>query len=108
MHGVPNSASKVEISATSREELEQDRTKLKTTEAEVEQARKQLTRTSEIVKLNPVIPSATVQNMKEQKIVFATTDKPNVFVMKPVRLGSEINGQYVILEDLNVGDKIVT
>lgn len=56
----------------------------------------------------PVIPTTAVQNMKEQKIVFATTDKPNVFVMKPVRLGSETNGQYVVLEGLNVGDKIVT
>lgn len=56
----------------------------------------------------PVIPSAAVQNMKEQKIVFAVTDQPNVFVMKPVRLGSETNGQYVVLEGLNVGDKIVT
>ena len=56
----------------------------------------------------PVIPLAAVQNMKEQKIVFAATDKPNVFVMKPVRLGSETNGQYVVLEGLNVGDKIVT
>lgn len=56
----------------------------------------------------PVIPTTAVQNMKEQKIVFAATDKPNVFVMKPVRLGSETNGQYVVLEGLNVGDKIVT
>ncbi|HRH45196.1 MAG TPA: efflux RND transporter periplasmic adaptor subunit [Pyrinomonadaceae bacterium] len=56
----------------------------------------------------PVIPLAAVQNMKEQKIVFAATDKPNVFVMKPVRLGSETNGRYVVLEGLNVGDKVVT
>lgn len=56
----------------------------------------------------PVIPMTAVQNMKEQKIVFAATDKPNVFVMKPVRLGSETNGQFVVLEGLNVGDKIVT
>jgi RND family efflux transporter MFP subunit len=56
----------------------------------------------------PVIPTTAVQNMKEQKIIFAATDKPNVFVMKPVRLGSETNGQYVVLEGLNVGDRIVT
>lgn len=56
----------------------------------------------------PIIPTTAVQNMKEQKIVFAATDKPNVFVMKPVRLGSETNGQYIVLEGLNVGDKIVT
>jgi multidrug efflux pump subunit AcrA (membrane-fusion protein) len=28
--------------------------------------------------------------------------------MKPVRLGSESNGQFIVLEGLNVGDKIVT
>jgi len=56
----------------------------------------------------PVIPTTAVQNMKEQKIVFAATDKPNIFLMKPVRLGSESNGQFVVLEGLNVGDKIVT
>lgn len=56
----------------------------------------------------PVIPTTAVQNMKEQKIVFAATDKPNIFVMKPVRLGLESNRQFVVLEGLNVGDKIVT
>lgn len=56
----------------------------------------------------PVISSAAVQNMSNQKIVFVTTDKPNVFVMKTVRLGTESNGQYVVLEGLNVGDKVVT
>ena len=56
----------------------------------------------------PVIPSAAVQNMNNRQIVFAATDKPNVFVLKPVRLGTENNEQYVVLEGLNVGDKIVT
>jgi multidrug efflux pump subunit AcrA (membrane-fusion protein) len=56
----------------------------------------------------PVIPSAAVQNMNNQKIVFAATDKPNVYVMKTVRLGAEANGQYVVLEGLNVGDRVVT
>jgi multidrug efflux pump subunit AcrA (membrane-fusion protein) len=36
------------------------------------------------------------------------TGEPNVFVMKTVRLGSENNGQYVVWEGLNVGDKVVT
>jgi RND family efflux transporter MFP subunit len=56
----------------------------------------------------PVVPSAAVQNMGNQKIVFLATDKPNVFVMKPVRLGSETNGQYVVLEGLSVGERVVT
>jgi RND family efflux transporter MFP subunit len=56
----------------------------------------------------PVIPSAAVQNMNNRQIVFAAADKPNVFVLKSVRLGAENNGRYVVLEGLNVGDKIVT
>ncbi len=56
----------------------------------------------------PVIPSAAVQNMNNSQIVFTATDKPNVFIMKTVRLGTENNGQFVVLEGLNVGDKIVT
>lgn len=56
----------------------------------------------------PVIPTTAVQNMNNQKFVFTATDKPNVFVMKPVRLGSETNGLFIVLEGLNVGDKIVT
>lgn len=56
----------------------------------------------------PVIPSSAVQNMNNQKVVFAATDKPNVFVMKTVRTGSETGGRLVVLEGLNVGDKIVT
>jgi RND family efflux transporter MFP subunit len=59
-------------------------------------------------KTAPVIPSSAVQNMNNQKVIFAATDKPNVFVMKPVRLAAENNGQYVVLEGVNVGDKIVT
>ena len=56
----------------------------------------------------PVIPSSAVQNMSNQKIVFVATDKPGVFVMKTVRLGTESNGRYVVLEGLNVSDKVVT
>lgn len=56
----------------------------------------------------PVIPRAAVQNMNNRQIVFAATDKPNVFVMKFVRLGAESNGRFVVLEGVNVGDRIVT
>jgi RND family efflux transporter MFP subunit len=59
-------------------------------------------------KTTPVVPSGAVQSMNNQKVVFMATDKSNVFVMKPVRLGAESNGQYVVLEGLTVGDKIVT
>lgn len=56
----------------------------------------------------PVIASAAVQNYGNRRIVFAATDDPNKFIMKTVRLGAETNGQYVVLEGVNVGDKIVT
>ena len=59
-------------------------------------------------KTMPVIPASAVQNMNNRQIVFAATDKPNVFIMKSVRLGTENNKQFVVLEGLNVGDKIVT
>lgn len=59
-------------------------------------------------KTAPVIPSAAVQNINNRQTVFVATDNPNVFALKPVRLGTENNGQYVVLEGLNVGDKIVT
>lgn len=56
-----------------------------------------------------VIPATAVQNLNNRQIVFAASaDQPNVFVIKTVRLGAENNGQYVVLEGLNVGDKIVT
>jgi len=41
-------------------------------------------------------------------MVFAATDKPNVFALKFVRLGTESGGQFVVLEGLSVGDRIVT
>ncbi|CAN5485573.1 hypothetical protein BH10ACI1_BH10ACI1_28250 [soil metagenome] len=55
----------------------------------------------------PVIPATAVQNIDNRPIVFAATDKPNVFKAKLVRLGTETNGQYIVLEGLNVGDRIV-
>lgn len=56
----------------------------------------------------PTIPASAMQNMNDKQIVFVATSKPNIFVVKPVRLGNENSGQYVVLEGLNVGDKIVT
>ena len=46
--------------------------------------------------------------MNDKQVVFVATDKPNVFAVKSVRLGKENNGQFTVLEGLNVGDKIVT
>jgi cobalt-zinc-cadmium efflux system membrane fusion protein len=56
----------------------------------------------------PVIPSAAVQNINNQQVVFVAMNDPNVFVMRPVRLGAESQGRFVVLEGLTVGDRIVT
>ncbi|MBK7393793.1 MAG: efflux RND transporter periplasmic adaptor subunit [Chloracidobacterium sp.] len=55
----------------------------------------------------PTIPPSAVQNMNDKQVVFVATDKPNVFVVRYVRLGEENNGRVTVLEGLNVGDKIV-
>ncbi|MEP6704927.1 MAG: efflux RND transporter periplasmic adaptor subunit, partial [Acidobacteriota bacterium] len=55
----------------------------------------------------PVIPSSAVQNIDNRPLIFVATDEPNVFILRYVRLGAEANGKYIVLEGLNVGDKIV-
>ena len=59
-------------------------------------------------KTMPVIPKDAVQTIGNRQFVFVATDKPNEFIMRPVRLGSESNGVYPVLEAINVGDRIVT
>lgn len=56
----------------------------------------------------PTIPKSAIQDMNDRQVVFVATDKPNVFVVRSVRLGKENNGKVTVLEGLNVGDKIVT
>lgn len=56
----------------------------------------------------PVVPAAAVQNINGQQIVFVPTSDPNVFELRPVRLGAESDGRYQVLEGLTVGDKVVT
>ena len=56
----------------------------------------------------PVVPAAAVQNINGRQVVFVSTNDPNVFVMRPVRLGPEANGYYPVLEGLFVGERIVT
>ncbi len=55
----------------------------------------------------PVIPSSAVQSIDNRQLVFVATDKPNVFILRYIRLGTETNGKYIVLEGLNVGDRIV-
>ena len=56
----------------------------------------------------PVVAASAVQNIDGQQIVFVPTADPNVFELRPVRLGAETDGRYEVLEGLNVGDKVVT
>jgi cobalt-zinc-cadmium efflux system membrane fusion protein len=56
----------------------------------------------------PVVPAAAVQNINNQQIVFVSTADPNVFELRPVRLGAESDGRYQVIEGLNVGDRVVT
>lgn len=56
----------------------------------------------------PIVPIAAVQNINNQQVVFVATNDPNVFAVRPVRLGPESNGFYPVLEGLHAGDRIVT
>jgi RND family efflux transporter MFP subunit len=56
----------------------------------------------------PMIPKEAVQNINGQQIVFAATENPNAFLLKPVKLGAETDGMFPVLNGLFVGDKIVT
>jgi membrane fusion protein, heavy metal efflux system len=55
-----------------------------------------------------VVSSSAVQNINNQQVVFVALNEPNVFAMRPVRLGPEANGRYPVLEGISVGDRIVT
>ena len=55
----------------------------------------------------PVVPKDAVQAIGNQQYVFVATDKSNEFVLRPVKLGSESNGFYPVIEGINVGDRIV-
>ena len=56
----------------------------------------------------PVVPASAVQMIGSQQAVFVATDEPNVFQLKFVRLGSESDQRRIVLEGLNVGDRVVT
>jgi multidrug efflux pump subunit AcrA (membrane-fusion protein) len=52
----------------------------------------------------PVVPAAAVQNINNQQVVFVATNDPNVFRMRPVRVGPEAGGRVPVL----VGERVVT
>ncbi|HVQ39071.1 MAG TPA: efflux RND transporter periplasmic adaptor subunit [Pyrinomonadaceae bacterium] len=55
----------------------------------------------------PTVAKTAVQNINNQQVVFVATKEPNVFVMRTVRLGPEVNGRYPVVEGLAVGERIV-
>ena len=59
-------------------------------------------------KTMPTVPRDAVQTIGNHQFVFVATDRSNEFVLCPVRLGSESNGFYPVIEGVNVGDRIVT
>ena len=56
----------------------------------------------------PVVPKIAVQNINNQQVVFVATKEPNVFALRPIRLDTERNGFFPVLEGLTVGAQIVT
>ena len=58
--------------------------------------------------ITPVVPKLAVQNINNQQVVFVATKEPNVFAMRPVRVGMESNGVFPVLEGLSAGEQIVT
>lgn len=59
-------------------------------------------------KTMPTLPKDAVQTIGNQQSVFVATEKPDEFILRPVRVGLESNGFYPVMEGLNVGDRIVT
>ena len=59
-------------------------------------------------KTTPVVRKDAVQTIGNQQVVFIATDKANEFILRPVRLGPESNGFYLVIEGLNVGDRVIT
>jgi membrane fusion protein, heavy metal efflux system len=59
-------------------------------------------------KTTPVVPKGAVQTIGNQQFVFVASEKPNEFVLRPIRVGTESNGLYPVLEGLSAGDRIVT
>jgi membrane fusion protein, heavy metal efflux system len=56
----------------------------------------------------PVVPASSVQNINGQHIVFLATNDPSLFELRSVRIGSEVNRRFPVLEGVQVGDRIVT
>lgn len=55
-----------------------------------------------------MVPKGAVQMVGNQQIVFVATDKPHEFILSPVRIATETNGFYPVLEGLSPGTRVVT
>jgi cobalt-zinc-cadmium efflux system membrane fusion protein len=55
-----------------------------------------------------IVPKDAVQSIGNQQYVFIATENPNEFILRPVRLGSESNGFYPVMEGVSAGDRVVT
>ena len=58
-------------------------------------------------KATPVVQKEAVQNVSNQQVVFLPSDNSNEFIMRPVRLGPEVNGFFPVLEGLHTGDRVI-
>ena len=56
----------------------------------------------------PVVPKDAVQTIGNQQFVFVAGEKPNEFALRVVRIGSESNGFFPVLEGLSADERIVT
>ena len=55
-----------------------------------------------------IVPKDAVQPINNQQIVFVATDKPNEFLVRAVRVGTEANGFYPVMEGVHPGERVVT
>jgi RND family efflux transporter MFP subunit len=56
----------------------------------------------------PTVLASAVQNVAGRTFVFLATTDANTYVMRPVRLGADVNGRFPVIEGLAVGDRVVT
>ncbi len=59
-------------------------------------------------KTMPMVSKDAVQTINNQQIVFVATEKPNEFLVRPVRVGTETNGFYPVIEGLHPRERVVT
>jgi Cu(I)/Ag(I) efflux system membrane fusion protein len=58
-------------------------------------------------KTTPVVPKDAIQMIGNHQLVFVVSEKPNEFIVRPVRLGTESNGFYPVIEGLSASERIV-